>query len=611
MLSLTAALSAHAHAQTETFYSANLQTNLYGNAGAFVGDQDGDGFEDVLIGGPFGPASNLEGTLNLLSGPAAPNAGTQLGFTIGAAGQRLGFSVASVPDIDGDGLPEMLAGAPGSNVAIGVPTQGFGAMYLSTTGLAGTPDKTFSPILTVGGPIETVGWSCTTLGDTTGDGSPEVAFGSINFAVTPNGTTGRVHVFQASDALLPGFALSVLTIGAPAGTLDFGYSVLSPGDLNGDGLSEILVGAPAVNAIVPIAGSVSVFDGATGALLNTFTSTLASAGDSFGFALANLGDLDGDGNAEIAIGAPTESVAGTVRVFAAPSLLLPAPAPTFVHASTDTYGGSGLPAQAGDGFGSSIALLDDMNGDGVLDYAIGAPGARIYDPFEAPSPAISWPSAFLGSSTPGSVRIISGQTRLVLRDLHAGSGSGAYGTTGDGFGAMVAGPSNPSSSGAQAMVVGEPFAFTNDGTVRGYQGFDLGLPIADASHPLSSQGVVPTVTATGEAATAANSITVTVTGLPPFVFAQVLASDVISPSPILITQYCDSLLYLGAPRRLDVFMTDVTGTGTVTIDPSLDPSLPFSPNQRLALQVFYREVVGFCSSTADAAFTTAYAIGLY
>lgn len=151
--------------------------------------------------------------------------------------------------------------------------------------------------------------------------------------------------------------------GANAGDR-FGADVALCGDLNGDSQSEFVIGAPGAASHD---GEVLLFDGATGLALTTFS---GSGGEELGFAVAAAGDLDQDGTNDLLLGAPLASTSGKVEngrveVFSGASYL-----------SLRLHEG----AASGNRFGSAISGRDHLNLDHIYDYLVGAPNASVFAP---------------------------------------------------------------------------------------------------------------------------------------------------------------------------------------------------------------------------------------
>jgi len=222
--------------------------------------------------------------------------------------------------------------------------------------------------------------SALAFGDFDGDGCADLAVGaSEEFHGRPRRDAdgnGVVHVrYGSRDGLAGARTLDVRGLGRRPGTDRFG-AALAAGDLDGDGDDELAVGAPGLTG----GGGVAIYGlsrrdlRGRGLLVTKRTGWVrrpALATDRFGEALAT-GDFDGDGRAELAIGAPGEgdpvSGAGGVTVIS-PT------ARRAAHFDQNTPGVRGN-AERWDGFGSALAA-GDFDGDGRADLAIGVPGEGV------------------------------------------------------------------------------------------------------------------------------------------------------------------------------------------------------------------------------------------
>ncbi|HEU5394416.1 MAG TPA: integrin alpha, partial [Candidatus Methylomirabilis sp.] len=366
-----------------------------------VGDVDGDGFADFAVGAPGG---GFGGQVTVYSGATGAVVYALNGM---APVEAFGRSIAPAEDADGDGIPDLLVGAPIASPA-GVPVAGTGRLFSGATG---------SLLLAFDGTdvLGQLTYSIASLGDVTGDGIPDILAGAP-FADTSGLTdTGRVRIISGADGA------AVLDLEGSAFSENFGRSVARIGDVNGDGLPDFAVGADGANpsGMSPV-GQVTLRSGADGTPL--FTWSGANSFEKLGFSVAGLGDVDGDGTGDVAAGRPGSNpgvplFAGAVDVFsgAAGSLLLSIPGPVPVGTLGAAVGPSsdvdfdGVPdlvagaysAQSGSfsnsGFagvfsgstgtllastwgsgqnqqlGSSVNGLGDVNGDGAPDFAAGAP----------------------------------------------------------------------------------------------------------------------------------------------------------------------------------------------------------------------------------------------
>jgi hypothetical protein len=209
------------------------------------------------------------------------------------------------------------------------------------------------------------------IADVNGDGMAELIIGNPGETVDGTPSQGRVYVFDGRGQTI----LRSLTVPDPASCnavlgCGFGYSV-SAADVNGDGAADIVVGAPYENVGATLTqGRVFVFDGRTGTLILSLDKpnppSLAAA---FGSALA-IGDVNGDGRAEIIVGAPQDVVGGPIvagRVY------------VFNGETGGLIRALDTPNPEGGGrFGASLAS-GDVNGDRCDDVLVGAPGEGTSD----------------------------------------------------------------------------------------------------------------------------------------------------------------------------------------------------------------------------------------
>ncbi|MFO0558621.1 MAG: FG-GAP-like repeat-containing protein [Polyangiales bacterium] len=212
--------------------------------------------------------------------------------------------------------------------------------------------------------------------DFNGDGFSDLAVGQ------PGSSPPRVYVFAGNSTGLA--ATPSWTLNGPVGS-NFGSAVSSAGDINGDGYTDLLVGASdAAFSGRAAAGTVSIFLG--GAVISTTASqTLggASALEGMGDVVSPAGDVNGDGYADvIASSSRANSARGIVRVFyGSASGLLTTAARTYAGAAAD------------DRFGAALAFVGDVNGDSFSDIAVGAPFADVGTTNNGQA------SLFLGAST--------------------------------------------------------------------------------------------------------------------------------------------------------------------------------------------------------------------
>jgi hypothetical protein len=371
---------------------------------AIVGDVDGDGHDDVLVGAPFEDANGLDsGIARLYSG----STGVELRSHVGSEGGWLGAAVASAGDVDGDSVDDYLVGAPGFKFF------GFSlGRVLVISGLTGASIRTHLGVVTG----ERFGATLAGLGDANGDGRADYAVGAP-WATGPAGIrTGRVDVISGQT----GNVFAALVGSAANGR--FGAALGAAGDVNADGLGDVVIGSPRFFQAFPhLSGRVSVYSPLTSTQLWSKSGTESNA--LYASAVDGIGDLNGDGRSEVIVGAPLgdTAVVDSGRAWVLSGLN---------GAALATHEGS-----AGEKLGTAVRGLGDVDNDGVPDYAVGEPRAKTL------IGAIPFPT--------GAVRVYSGATNAVL---HSHSGD----LFGGGLGSALGAGGDVDGDGLRDLVAGEP-----------------------------------------------------------------------------------------------------------------------------------------------------------
>lgn len=340
----------------------------------------------------------------------APLVHAQVTLAVAAGGTQLdllGRAVDVGPDVDGDGVKDLLVGC--KNVQ-----SGYGAVQIRSGKTLAVLSTTSSPADDLNQPDDQYGAALAVLGDIDSDGRIEYVVGAP-FADTD---TGMTIISDAGAIFIRDIGSSdIFAIRGNKMNSRFGATVVKVGDLNADGVADLAVGAPLDDKNTapgnPYAdagtneGRVTVYSGKTLNVLHTFWGLSNSE---YGAAICALGDVDQDGYADFGIGSPGDDTSGFNAGF-------------FVAKSGKT--GASMWMQLGfvtnGRLGASVAGPGDVNGDGKRDYAYGAPGesnggaVRVH-----PGP---WGGAAIWSQSAGVPGLLFGTAMAAAGDLnHDGRG---------------------------------------------------------------------------------------------------------------------------------------------------------------------------------------------
>jgi hypothetical protein len=301
------------------------------------------------------------------------------------------------------------------------------------------------------------GTSIAGAGDVNGDGFGDVVIG----APDAQSRAGRAYVFLGGPSGMA--SAPATTLSGPDGMGGaFGNSVAAAGDVNGDGYSDVIVGA---HGALELAGRAYVFLGGPSGLGATPAVNLTSpdgAGGTFGFAVAGAGDVNGDGFGDVVVGAQTAAArAGRAHLY------LGGPSGLNATPTTDLESPDGVGAL----FGIALAGAGDVNGDGYPDVVVGASSAMS---------SVGRVHLFLGGAR--------GLAAAPATSLTGGAGMYAL------FGWPVAAAGDINQDGFGDVVVGAPGADASSRTGRAfvYLGSAGGLvatPVASLTGPDGSAGL--------------------------------------------------------------------------------------------------------------------------
>lgn len=269
-------------------FSSARNWDRFGHALAAAGDVNGDGHDDLIVGAPDDDFSGIgTGSVFIYSGADGSALHTLRGNKVW---DRFGSSVCSVGDLDFDGRPDFAVGVPQRES--GFKEAGAVELYSGRTGalLMRVPGRSRDAYF---------GTEVVAMGDVTGDGVPDFAASGVLNANNFEGYDGYVEIRSGADGAL------IASMESQAAGEGFGMS-LAAADISGDGLLDLIVGAPLASYFGGAgfgAGALRAYSGPSGRFLIEWKGN--ADGQQFGESIAALHqDLDGDGMHEFLVGAP-------------------------------------------------------------------------------------------------------------------------------------------------------------------------------------------------------------------------------------------------------------------------------------------------------------------
>ena len=314
--------------------------------------------------------------------------------------------------------------------------------------------------------IDYFGSAVANLGDLDGDGVADLAVGASGDD-TGGAYRGVVHfLYLNADGTLKSHSTIASGFNGGPALADndyFGSSVTNLGDFDGDGVTDLAVGAPGDDTNGGGRGAVHLlFLNANGSVKSS--TKIASGtgggptlmdGGRFGTSVANMGDLDGNGVADLAVGAVSDSTGGSSR--GAVYILFLNSSGTVTASTKLAHGATNMPALADtDRFGSSVANVGDLDGDGVADLAVGARGDDTGGPFEGGAVHILLLNTSGGVKASGAKKITNatGGGPALVADSYFGSSLANVGDLdGDGLADLAVGALRDDTQGANRGAV--------------------------------------------------------------------------------------------------------------------------------------------------------------
>jgi len=341
-----------------------------GAALASIDDWDGDGVSDLAVGAPDHDSGR--GQVFVFTGPFGSDSLTTADAAASIRGlddgDAFGHALAHLPDLDGDGFSELVVGAWGEDAG----GSAAGAVTIHPGGGTGLLDGTDVLARYEGErPGQNLGIAVRTVGDIDNDGTPDLVLGAPGDDSYGVGAGVAMLFTVATDGGTYGPADAIARVYGGSEGAFMGQAVDGPGDLGGDGLPDLLVAAPGDDTGGTDAGAFFILSGPITADRSTSDAVAAwygeAAGDQAGGSIAAPGDVNGDGYADLVVGAPDQDLGGNGA-----GLIYILYGPTSGTATLASADARVVGRQPGDHAGNAVDASSDVDGDGRKDVLVGA-----------------------------------------------------------------------------------------------------------------------------------------------------------------------------------------------------------------------------------------------
>ncbi|MBC8404033.1 MAG: FG-GAP repeat protein [Planctomycetes bacterium] len=455
--------------QTIFRFDGESSSDALGQAVSGAGDVNGDGVPDLIAGAWSADPGGMvfAGSAYVYSGA---DGSVIYQYNGSAAYEEFGVAVSAAGDVNNDGFDDFIIGASGASPG-GLGSAGSAFVYSGFNG---------SLLYQIDGADVSyqLGSSVSGAGDVNNDGFDDFIIGADSARSNGLFSSGSAFIYSGANG-----TLLFQYDGGAAWDL-FGHSVSGIGDVNSDGSDDFIIGAFSADpAGISAAGSAYIYSGANGSLIYQYDGSAAF--DGLGESVSAAGDVDGDGNPDFIIGAKGADVAGITN--AGSAYVYSGATGLLLHEFNGT--------QASSNFGFSVSNAGDFNGDGFDDVLVGANGA-------APEGMANAGSAFVYSGATGALLFqANGDDPQDFMGMVAAAGD----VDGNGYDDVFVGASGDDpgfvTGAGSAFVYGHhPFLTANSNSISAATGatidFDLNFPATAAADDykilISATGAGPT-----------------------------------------------------------------------------------------------------------------------
>jgi hypothetical protein len=413
-----AGISTIANAVTKS----NQQGARMGYSVASAGDVNGDGYSDVIVGATgYDNGENQEGAVFIYHGSATGISTTSVTLIEGnQASAAMGISVGSAGDVNGDGYSDVIVGA--YQYDNGETNEGAAFLYHgSATGIT----ITAAAMLECNQVNAQMGQSVASAGDVNGDGYSDVIVGAWQY---DNGETDEGAAFTYHGSATGINSTATAMIESNQADASMGYSVAGAGDVNGDGYSDIIIGASGYDNGETDEGAAFIYHGSATGISTTAAAILESNQSSaqMGRSVAGAGDVNGDGYSDVIVGAygydNGESNEGAAFIYHGTATGILTTAIVMIEGN-----------QTNASLGTSVAGAGDINGDGYSDIIVGVAFYSHGESFEGG--AFTYHGSAIGITTTAATIIESNQVNAIMGNSVDGAGD----VNGDGYSDVIVG----------------------------------------------------------------------------------------------------------------------------------------------------------------------------